>query len=363
MKGRIVLLDEVQGRKAAALMVDGRLEDILIDAEDDAPQPGEVHRAVADRPMKGQGGLTLTLGDGAKGYLRQAKGIAPGTRMIVQVSGNAEPGKATPVTPRPLFKSRYAIVTPDAPGLNISRRIKDEAERDRILEIAHEVMEGAGEGHGLILRSAAEGVDADTLAGDIAEMRDLAAAVMVDGAGGPERLLDAPDAHLIAWRDWSDPDPDQVIKGQGCFADHGVLEAVDAALSARVVLPGGASAHIEPTRALVAVDVNTGGTCRLPPGSRRISRWPAICPGSFACAVSAGRSRSTLRRCRRRSGAASRPRFPAPSGRTGRRSCWPAGRRWAISRSRRNETAGRWRCSGRKTSSAASPAIRPRRRR
>jgi septum formation protein len=33
MKGRIVLLDEVQGRKAAALMVDGRLEDILIDAE------------------------------------------------------------------------------------------------------------------------------------------------------------------------------------------------------------------------------------------------------------------------------------------------------------------------------------------
>jgi ribonuclease G len=76
--------------------------------------------------------------------------------MIVQVSGNAEPGKATPVTPKPLFKSRYAIVTPDAPGLNISRRIKDEAERDRLLELAHEVMEGA-EGHGLILRSAAEG--------------------------------------------------------------------------------------------------------------------------------------------------------------------------------------------------------------
>jgi hypothetical protein len=100
--------------------------------------------------------------------------------MIVQVSGNAEPGKATPVTPRPLFKSRYAIVTPGCAGLNISRRIKDEAERDRLLEIAHGVMEGAR--HGLILRSAAEGVDADTLAGDIAEMRDLAAAVMGDTA-------------------------------------------------------------------------------------------------------------------------------------------------------------------------------------
>jgi hypothetical protein len=32
MKGRVVILDEVQGRKAAALIVDGRLEDILIDA-------------------------------------------------------------------------------------------------------------------------------------------------------------------------------------------------------------------------------------------------------------------------------------------------------------------------------------------
>jgi Ribonuclease G/E len=142
MKGRVVILDEVQGRKAAALMVDGRLEDILIDAGDDAPQPGEIYRAVADRPMKGQGGLTLTLEDGAKGYLRHAKGIAPGTTLIVQVSGHSEPGKAAPVTPKPLFKSRYAIVTPDAPGLNISRRIRDEAERDRLLEVAHEAMDG-----------------------------------------------------------------------------------------------------------------------------------------------------------------------------------------------------------------------------
>jgi ribonuclease G len=266
MKGRIVLLDDLGGRKAAALMVDGRLEDILIDAPDNAPSPGEVHRAVADRPMKGQGGLTLTLGDGAKGYLRQAKGIAPGTCMIVQVSGNAEPGKATPVTPKPLFKSRYAIVTPDAPGLNISRRIKDEAERDRLLEIAHEAMVGAGAGHGLILRSAAEGVDDETLADDIAAMRDLAVAVMADEAGAPERLLDAPDAHLLAWRDWSEPEPDQVIEGQGCFADHGVLEAVDAVLGPRVDLPGGASAHVEPTRALVAVDVNTGGDMSLAAG-------------------------------------------------------------------------------------------------
>jgi ribonuclease G len=60
------------------------------------------------------------------GFLRQISGIAPGQRLLVQVTGPAEPGKALPVTTRLLFKSRFAIVTPDAPGLNISRRIKDE---------------------------------------------------------------------------------------------------------------------------------------------------------------------------------------------------------------------------------------------
>lgn len=266
MKGRVVLLDTIAGRRAAALMVDGRLEDVLIDGEAQDTMPGAIHRAVADRPMKGQGGLTLTLGGGAKGYLRSGKGIAPGSGMIVQVSGVAEPGKAVPVTPKPLFKSRYAIVTPGAPGLNVSRRIRDEAERDRLLEIAHAAMEGAAEGHGLILRSAAEGVAQEAVSRDIAAMRDLAAQVMADVTGGPDLLLEAPDAHLLAWREWADPDPDEVIDARGCFADHGVPEAVDAALAPAVPLPGGARAFVEPTRALVAVDVNTGADVSLAAG-------------------------------------------------------------------------------------------------
>ena len=266
MKGRIVLLDHIGGRAAAALMVDGQLADLLIDPPDEAgPTPGAIFRAVADRPMKGQGGVIVSMGED-KGFLKQAKGISPGDRLLVQVTGPAEPGKAAPVTTRVLFKSRYAIVTPDAPGLNISRRIRDEAERDRLLEIAHAAMEGAPEGHGLILRSAAEAVDVDALETDIAAMRDLAAAVMADTDGAPECLVDASDAHHLAWRDWAEPDPDEVIDAAGCFETHGVIEAVDAALSPRLALPAGATAFVEPTRALVAVDVNTGGDTSLAAG-------------------------------------------------------------------------------------------------
>lgn len=256
MKGRVLCLDQIAGRGAAALLVDGRLEELAIDAEGDTPLPGAIYRAVADRPMKGQGGLFVKL-PGGSGFLRQTSGIAPGQRLIVQVSGPAESGKATPVTTRLLFKSRFAIVTPDAPGLNISRRIRDEETRAALEQLAEKGMAGASDRLGLILRSACADAREDAVAEDILAMRGLAEAVLADLDGGPELLVDAPSAHDLAWRDWLDPEPDEVAE-EGSFADHGVTEAIEALLSPRADLDGGGHMMIEPTRALVAVDVNTG---------------------------------------------------------------------------------------------------------
>ena len=154
MKGNQILLDHLGDREAAALMVDGRLSDLLIDG--DAPRPGTVYRAVTDRPVAGQGGIFLKTPDG-QAYLRGVKGIGAGEVVQVQVTGYAEPGKAIPVTHKLLFKSRYAIVTPDAPGLNLSRSIRDDDVRDALLALAHDGM-GGGE-MGLILRSATAEAD------------------------------------------------------------------------------------------------------------------------------------------------------------------------------------------------------------
>lgn len=256
MKGRVVALDTINGREAAALIVDGQLEDFLIDPGDDAILPGAIFRAVADRPVKGQGGLFVKLPGGASGFLRQISGIAPGQRLLVQVTGPAEAGKALPVTHRLLFKSRLAIVTPGAPGLNISRRIHDEDLRDDLDAVAQEAMAGAAADLGLIIRSAAAAADPDEVAEDIRATRDLAEAVLADLDGGPELLVDGPGAHEAAWRDWTDPAPDEVAEGG--FAAHGVADLVQDLLSPRVALPGGGHMMVEPTRALVAVDVNTG---------------------------------------------------------------------------------------------------------
>jgi Ribonuclease G/E len=228
MKGRVVCLDQVEGRAAAALIVDGRLEDLLIDPAGDDPLPGAIYRAVADRPVKGQGGMFVKLPGGLSGFLRQVSGIAPGQRIIVQVTGPAEAGKAVPVTARLLFRSRWAIVTPGAPGLNISRRIKDEEVRAALQALAESGMAGAAADHGLILRSACEEADPEEVAEDIAAMRDLAAAVTADLSGGPELLVDGPDAHEAAWRDWAEPQPDEVIEGG--FGPMGVWEMIDALL-------------------------------------------------------------------------------------------------------------------------------------
>jgi len=258
MKGRIVALDEIDGRPAAALIVDGRLEDLLVDPAGELPLPGAIYRAVADRPMKGQGGIFVRLPAGNTGFLRQTAGIAPGASLLVQVSGVAEPGKALPVTTRLLFKSRYAIVTPGAPGLNISRRLQDEALREALEALAAAAMEGAAEDLGLILRSACADADEDEIAEDVGQMRALAEAVLADAQGGPELLVEGATAPETAWRDWADPPPDEVADGPGAFAAFGVPELIEATLASRVALAGGGHMMIEPTRALVAVDVNTG---------------------------------------------------------------------------------------------------------
>ncbi len=259
MKGRTIILDHLGEVEAAALMVDGILDDLIIDG--DAPRPGTIYRAIADRPVKGQGGMFLKTPDGSA-FLRQIKGLTPGQPILVQVTGYAEPGKAIPVTAKILFKSRFAIVTPEAPGLNISRGIKDEEERDRLLEIAHDA---AGEiAHGLILRSSCAGADGDEIGEDIAAMLALADTVLDDTSEQMEVLVEGDGPHILAWREWTAPA--EVVTEKGAFEPHGVLDALEDAKGALVNLGAGASMFVEPTRALVAVDVNTGTDASLAAG-------------------------------------------------------------------------------------------------
>lgn len=254
MKGSVIALGQIGERSVAALLVDGQLQDLALETAGFGP--GAILRGKVGRPVKGLGGVFVTLPDGATGFLRAPKGLAPGQTLLVQIAGMAEDGKALPLSERLLFKSRYAIVTPGAPGLNISRAIRDEGLRAELEALARDAMQGADPDLGLILRSVCEAADDETIAADIAQMRDLAQAVLADTTGAPELLVDSPDPHELAWRDWGDVD--EVIDSPDALEISGALDQIEVLAGPIVDLGGGASMAVEVTRAVVAVDVNTG---------------------------------------------------------------------------------------------------------
>jgi len=69
VKGRVILLSEAPAM--AALIVDGRLEDICADPEPGVPTPGQIYRAVVDRTPT-QGGAFGRLTPVHRGFMRDA---------------------------------------------------------------------------------------------------------------------------------------------------------------------------------------------------------------------------------------------------------------------------------------------------
>jgi len=254
-RGRVIALDRLSGRPAAALLVDGRLDDLLVDPPpgDPAPAPEAVFRAKIVRAAPALGACFVDLGGGAAGWLR-GEG-APGASPLVQIARFADPGKAAPVTERLTLKGRTALVTPGAPGANVSRSVKGRAARERLAAVAEAAAARAPEGVGLVLRTAAaEAGDAEILEEIDALLADLAA-LEAAPAQAPALLRAAPGAQAQALRDW---EADAVDDAPEAFERLGVHDAVAELASPRAPLPGGGWISVEATAAMVAVDVNTG---------------------------------------------------------------------------------------------------------
>lgn len=252
MKGRLIAI-EPGPRAMAVLLTDGRPEDLLIDPPEGEAQPfiGEIHRVRVRRLLKKQGAATVKLAGGADGWLKDAGDVSEGDITLAEVTGYAEEGKAVPLTGRRLHRGRWSILTPLAPGVNVARSIKNPDERDRLSAIGEAALGSSPAG--LIMRSAAPEADEEELKAEIATL--LAREAQLAEGGPPGQALPAPGAVETALREW---DADEVIEEAGVFERLGVWDHLYRLKEPRAALPGGASMIIEPTAALIAVDVNTG---------------------------------------------------------------------------------------------------------
>lgn len=244
MKGSEILCGAFGDYEAAALLTDGKLKDLLVDSPH--PRPGAIYRARAVRPVKGMGGMFFETPDGTA-FLRGAKGISTGDLHLIQVAGYAEDGKAIPVSKNLTFKGRFAIVTPAGGGVHISRAIKDEEKRVELRDALTNVTENLGE-FGLIIRSASETADVDAIANDVVAQTNLAHNVLSDKDATLEKLLEGPGPADLALRDW----PSAPVR------DAELDEIIEQAMASKSSLDGGGSVFVEPTRAFVAIDINTG---------------------------------------------------------------------------------------------------------
>ena len=251
MKGRQIVLDTLRGLPAAALLIDGKLDDLLIDPGT-ALAPGAILRGTVDRAVKGGAFVKLP---GGQGYLRGGGTLKPGRSVLVQISSRPEPGKAAPLSNRLVFKGRTVIITPGAEGINLSRQIKGEEERAR-LRSAVDTAASANTAHGIVVRTAATGTKADEIAKEVDQFLAQADLVLAAMTGAPEVMVPAPGTHELARREWL-ADGDDLVEDPGAFDALGISDVIEALRRVEAPLPNG-SITVEPTRALVAIDVNTG---------------------------------------------------------------------------------------------------------
>ncbi len=303
-----ILIEAGPGETRIALMEGGRLRELTVARPDDGSVVGNVYVGRVERVLSGIAAAFVDIGLPRAGFLGLAEArpvghvagkagaavqdritdyVSEGDAVLVQVQRDAVADKGVKLTTHIGLTGRVLVLLPGAGEILLSRRIMGEAERARLEAVLGDL---AGAGEGLILRTAGMGMPAEALGRELERLRGLWRTVQEGrrDSRAPACLLAEPAAARRVLRDEAGPEVRRiVVEGAGLLADlaaycreqapgletklqghtggaplfeaSGVEEQIEAALAARVALPSGGSLIIQPTAALTAIDVNTGG--------------------------------------------------------------------------------------------------------
>src|SRR4051795_12917252 len=99
--------------------------------------------------------------------------LKAGQEIIVQVVKDPLPNKGARISTHVTLPGRYLVLLPTVRHFGVSRRIEDEAERDRLLAILQQLPAAVGGGGGLIVRTAGEGKGPEEFESDLTYLSRL----------------------------------------------------------------------------------------------------------------------------------------------------------------------------------------------
>ena len=212
--------------------------------------------------------------------------LKAGQGVMVQVTKDPMGGKGARLTANLSLAGRYLVLAPDQNLQGISRRLGDDA-RKRLKSMLKRVKPPE---HGVIVRTAAEGVSEEELEADLRRLLDIWNDIQKKAKKGkaPTVLYEEPELTVRVVRDLftdeefkglvtdsqrvydkidgylSEVAPDLAQKvtmhtgGLPAFEEHRIVEQIHKALDKKVWLPSGGYLFIERTEAMTIIDVNTG---------------------------------------------------------------------------------------------------------
>ncbi|WP_413163761.1 Rne/Rng family ribonuclease [Capilliphycus salinus ALCB114379] len=304
MSKQIIIAEQ---HRIAAVFSEDQIQELVVATG--SHQVGDIYLGVVENVLPGIDAAFVNIGDAERngfihvsdlGPLRLKKSsgsitelLAPQQKVLVQVMKEPTGTKGPRLTGNITLPGRYLVLMPYGRGVNLSRRIRSETERNRLKALAILIKPS---GMGLLVRTEAEGMAEDAILEDLESLqkqweniqqeasstrppallnrdndfiqrvlRDMYSGdvnrIVVDNPTGIKRVKQ----HLINWSVGKAP--------QGVLIDHHreripVLEyfrvnaAIREALRPRVDLPSGGYIVIEPTEALTVIDVNSGSFTR-----------------------------------------------------------------------------------------------------
>jgi ribonuclease G len=212
--------------------------------------------------------------------------LKQGQEIIVQVVKDPLPSKGARISTHVTLPGRYLVLLPTVRHFGVSRRIEEEGERERLVNLLGQL---PAQGGGLIVRTVGEGKEREAFESDLEYLSKLWDKIRQRAAkvSAPTLLHQDVDLALRVVRDllsqeysvlWVDGEEtyerileflDQVqpnLVGKvrlfrqtsTLFEQFGIEDQIEAALKSKVWLKSGGYIVINPTEALVAIDVNTG---------------------------------------------------------------------------------------------------------